>query len=248
MRVRWRGSHLPGRGSSCGSVLGPATQSADQRQREQHEDQDRRDREHVEAVLDRDGRGHPGEDLDHEGEAADQQRGAHGRGPLVSPIVHRVRRFDRPLAKPVGEQLDRRESEDEAADVREVGDSAVAGEVGDRGLADGRHELEQEPDSEHHVRRHLDQGDEEDDEDEGQHPRLWVQQRVAAQHPGHRPAGADRPDRRPGVEQRLRVDGDQPGQQVEEDEAGPAHRVLDVVAENPQEQHVLRPGGRSPRA
>src|SRR4029450_9720056 len=34
------------------------------------------------------------------------------------------------------------------------------------------------------------------------------------------------------------VDGDQPGQHVEEDEQGPAEGVLDVVAEDPEEQHV----------
>src|SRR5690348_9527265 len=92
---------------------------------------------------------------------------------------------------PVGEQLDRRQAEDEAADVRPVGDALAAGDAGGH-LAQGRDELEEEPDREEYGCRDLDDRHEEDDEQHAKDPRSWIEQQVSAQHARYGPARADR--------------------------------------------------------
>src|SRR5256885_9665922 len=58
--------------------------------------------------------------------------------------------------------------EDEAADVREIGDAAAAtGGIGE--VRSAERGLLGEPDAEHHHRRQLDHGEEQDDEHEREH-------------------------------------------------------------------------------
>src|SRR3954468_15051008 len=121
--------------------------------------------------------------------------------------------------------------------MREVGNALIASRA-DRDLPEGWDELKDEPERQEDQRRYLNQRDEEDDEDQGEHPGAREEQRVRAQDARDRAAGADRRRRRSGIDQRLCIDRDQPRQDVEEEELQPSHSILDVVAEDPEEEHV----------
>ena len=64
--------------------------------------------------------------------------------------------------------------------------------------------LEHEPGAEHEQGRQLDDREEDDDEQQRDHARAWIQQRVAAEHGGHRPARADGRHGRVGIDHGLR--------------------------------------------
>src|SRR5215217_3915579 len=137
----------------------------------------------------------------------------------------------------VGEQLDREQPEGEAADVREVRHAAAA-------LADGveveiaEEHLLQEPDSEDQQRRQLEDREEEHDEDHGHDPGAREEQDVAAENAGDRARGADVGHLRVGPDEDLQPRRGEAAEQVEGDELDAPHGVLDVVAEDPQEQHI----------
>ena len=95
-----------------------------------------------------------------------------------------------------------------------------------------------EPEAEHHQRRQLDEREEEDDEDQRHHAGAREQQRCS-----RRARPRSRPTRRPsGPSSRVRSRpaARSPPARRAGRRAGlhAAHRVLDVVAEDPQEQHV----------
>src|SRR5439155_13007951 len=128
-------------------------------------------------------------------------------------------------------------SEDEAADVREEGDAAAGLWVQQREPAVP--ELEGKPDAEEEEGRNLD----EEVEDDREHARSRQQKEVRAEHAGDgaaRPEIRDRTvDGRGGRERdhRLERGRREPRDQVEDEEAQLAQRVLDVVAEDPEEEH-----------
>ena len=90
---------------------------------------------------------------------------------------------------------------------------AAAGRVGQVGRAEDR--LLGEPDPEHHQRRQLDHGDEEDDEHERQHPGARVEHDVAAEHRGDRARRADRRRRRVRTDRDLQRQRREPADEVE---------------------------------
>ena len=67
---------------------------------------------------------------------------------------------------------------------------------------------------------------------------LRIHHEIGAHHAGDRAARAHHRHRRVRVRPRLRQRGRHAAQQVEDDEARVAHAVLDVVAEDPQVEHV----------
>ena len=87
-------------------------------------------------------------------------------------------------------------------------------------------------------RRHLEQLVEEAEEHERQDPGAGEQDDVRAQRRGDRARGADERDRRVRVDHDLRERRRDPADEVEQQERDRAEAVLDVVAEDPQEQHV----------
>ncbi len=91
---------------------------------------------------------------------------------------------------------------------------------------------------EEHERRDLDQGEEEDQEHQAQHAGAREQDEVAGQNAGDRAGGPDRRRCRARVDRRLERDRGEAGEHVEQREAQAAERVLDVRAEDPQEDHV----------
>ena len=78
----------------------------------------------------------------------------------------------------------------------------------------------------------------EHDEDQRQHARLREQHQVGAEHAGDRAAGPDHRHARAGLEEQLQQGSGQAAQGVEQQVAAVAQPILDVVAENPQKQHV----------
>ena len=101
-------------------------------------------------------------------------------------------------------------------------------------------ELEAEPEAEEEEGRDLD----EEVQEQRQHARGRQEDEVGAENAGDRAARPEVRDGRVGI--RARPEGDDglsrgrgdPGQQVEAEEADRPHRVLDVVAEDPEEEHV----------
>src|SRR5262245_33184699 len=78
----------------------------------------------------------------------------------------------------------------------------------------------------------------EEHEDEGSDPRVGIQEDIRSHHTTDRPGGTDHRNRRGGVRRDLRRHRSQAAEQVEEDEAQPAHRILYIDPEDPEEPHV----------
>src|SRR5437588_9093377 len=86
--------------------------------------------------------------------------------------VDRVTGWNR--AAPAGQQLDRRQPKYETADVGEVGNAAARARACQPRGAEGN--LLGKPEAEHENGRQLDHGDEQDDEDQREHARPWIEQ------------------------------------------------------------------------
>src|SRR5438270_254169 len=76
------------------------------------------------------------------------------------------------------------------------------------------------------------QGDDDDDEQRAYRD-SWEQHQIGAHHPGDGARRADDRNRAVGLEGELGGGGDDPGNQIEDRVADPAHAVIDVVAEDP---------------
>ena len=161
---------------------------------------------------------------------------SHGAAASPAPIRAALARDGRGPQRPSlarGEDPHEQQPGDEAADVRKEGHIRLSTEAGV-----SLDELQSKPDAEHDPRRHVEDRKEEEDRDDREHTGARKEHDVGAEHAGDGAAGAD--GRRRGVD----VDGDlqcgrrQSADQVEDEEPEAAHGVLDVVAEDPEEQHV----------
>src|SRR3954453_3542267 len=128
--------------------------------------------------------------------------------------------------------------EREAADVGEECDAASRLRMLQREAAGPR--LQREPDAEEPEGRDLT----DEDEDQRQHTRAGEEDEVGAEDARNRAAGADVRDARTARAGELESDGGlrchrhDAGYQVPEEEGDMPARVLDVVAEDPEEEHV----------
>ena len=99
-------------------------------------------------------------------------------------------------------------------------------------------QLEHEPEAEHDDRRDVDELVEEAEEDQRRDPGPREEHEVGAEGRRDRAGRADRRDRRGRVDGDLRQAGERATEQVEAEEPDAAEAVLDVVAEDPQVEHV----------
>src|SRR3954451_8571214 len=156
----------------------------------------------------------------------------------AGPVGRPQRPFPRASAGP-GQATDEQPHErtgDEAGDVLEEGHAPAAAGHAEGG--DAVDELEGEPQAQEDDRRALEELVEEAEEDERQHPSPRVQDDIRAEDRGDRPRRADHGRRGVRADHHLRAGGHEAAEDVEEEEAEPAEAVLDVVAEDPQVQHV----------
>src|SRR3954467_14339305 len=138
-----------------------------------------------------------------------------------------------PSTRHAHDESDRRAGH-EATDVGEERD--VAGLRPERrGAAD---QLEDEPVAEDHEGGHLEQLVEEPEEDERQDPGAGPEHEIHAEDGGDRPRSSDEGRRRGRIDPDLGQRRRDAAEQVERQERHPAEAVLDVVAEDPEEQHV----------
>src|SRR5579863_2031721 len=121
--------------------------------------------------------------------------------------------------------------------MSEPGDATTCG-GGDAQALDARDELHEEPQRQEDQSRNLDETDEEAQEHESHDAGSWVQHEVGAEDPRDRSRGADRGYGRMRSSERLGEEGGVARKQVENHEASVAEAVLDVVAEDPEKQHV----------
>src|SRR4029079_5941160 len=158
--------------------------------------------------------------------------------PVMTGLSHRPRRRlpSRRTRAHDPQQDPDHDAQHGAADVREERDAAARRAAAER--ADAAHQLEHEPEAQEDDRRDLEQLVEEAEEHQGQDARAREKHDVHAERCRDR---TGRADQRRG---RLRVD-DHLGQrrcdaadEVEDEERDPAKAILDVVAEDPQVQHV----------
>src|SRR5439155_14634309 len=157
--------------------------------------------------------------------------------PSAMPGLSHAGRAERPGSPgPEGDGDER--AGDEAADVGEERDAALGIRPAERG--DPVDELEDEPETQDEDRRDLDELVEEAQEHERQDPGARVQDEVRAERRGDRPRSADQRVRRVARDRHLGEAGDDAAQQVEAQEDDPAQAVLDVVAEDPQDEHVAQ--------
>ena len=99
-------------------------------------------------------------------------------------------------------------------------------------------QLEDEPEAEHDDRRDVDELVEEAEEDERRDPGTREEHEIGPERRRDRAGRADRRDGRGRVDGDLRQAGQRAAEQVEAEEPEPPEAVLDVVAEDPQVQHV----------
>src|SRR5438093_1235264 len=140
-----------------------------------------------------------------------------------------------PAAEPADEQPDDH-AEDEPADVLEQGDASAG--MADPERSEAVDQLEDEPEAEDDDGGDLEELVEEHEEHDRQDPCPWVQHEVGAEDRGDRARGPDDGRRRGRVDEDLAGRGGETAEQVESDEAGPPEPILDVVAEDPQVEHV----------
>lgn len=107
---------------------------------------------------------------------------------------------------------------------------SAPGDVGGR----FREELGEEPVDEYEVGRQRDR----EDEEQAVNPGAGPEDQIRPHHPGDGSGGADHGCGGAGVEQHLREHRDDTREEVEGEISDVAEPVLDVVAEDPQEQHV----------
>ena len=134
------------------------------------------------------------------------------------------------------EAAEQDDQDDAGGEPDDVGQVGHAGALGGGGALEVE-PLQDEPGAEHHPGGQP-HGDEEQERHQAGHPRAREQDQVGAEDPGD---GARRPDQgvgAGGVGEGEPVGGQVPAGQVEEQVAGVAEPVLDVVAEHEQEQHV----------
>src|SRR3954453_12300407 len=133
------------------------------------------------------------------------------------------------------DQLGEQRAHDEPADVGEERDPT--------GLHDAQRgepvdELQDEPEAEHEDGGNVDELIEEAEEHERRDPSPREEDEVGAERCCDRARRTDRRDGRARVDGDLREAGEDPAEQVEAEEAGPPETILDVVAEDPQVEHV----------
>jgi hypothetical protein len=131
------------------------------------------------------------------------------------------------------EERHERHPRHEAADMREEGDAAFA-----RGRQHAANDLHQEPDAERDKRRHMHDRDEHAEENQRAHGGVRMQQHIGAEHTGDGAARAHHGNGRARVDRALHHGRSDPAQEIEDEVARVAHGVLDIVAEDPEEQHV----------
>src|SRR6185437_15145656 len=171
------------------------------------------------------------------GAGSQARRGQSGAGelhPVARRQCHAVR-LDEPRLR---EQLDEHEPRYESTHVRPYGDTTgyVRAHLGQFGQA--REELEPEPVEQHQPGRNRDDLEEDDEEEEHPDAHLRVEQQIRTHDPGNRPRRAHRRHWRRRIEGDVRGRRDQAADEVEREEAPRPHRVLNVVAEHPEEERV----------
>ena len=117
--------------------------------------------------------------------------------------------------------------------MREIGHVARAG----GGVSRGVHPLQDEPGTEHQPGRDAHR-DEEQERHQRPHLRPRVEHEVGAEHTGDRAGRPDERLNRGPVREREPVSRDIAAEHVEKQVGEPAEAVLDVVAEDDEEQHV----------
>src|SRR5215207_5425851 len=165
--------------------------------------------------------------------------------PLQSrQVVPMVRVLDLPDRVAFGheaavlEQLDQHDASNEATHVRPH--RHAAGYLGThrRELRQAGDHLDGEPPEQHQPRRDREDLEEDDEDEEHVHPHPWVEHQIGAHHPGDRPGGTDGLHWGCWLHEHVCRGGDQAADQVEAEEAAGPHAVLDVVSEDPEEEHV----------
>src|SRR6476646_4284262 len=149
-------------------------------------------------------------------------------GPRVRRPAHPSTDLDRDL----GHQR----SHQEPADVGEECHPAAGLDHAQRCQA--VEQLEHEPEAEHDDRRDIDQLVEEAEKDQRRHPGTREEHEVDTERRRDRPRGADRRDGGCRVDGDLCHDDARATEKIEAKEPGPAEAILDVVAEDPQVEHV----------
>ena len=119
--------------------------------------------------------------------------------------------------------------------MREVRDVLRRRMASDAKLGDSLDHLQDDEEADHDERGQLYDGDEYPEEHERRDARGRVHHQVRAQHAGDGARGADHRRR---CDESLPDGGDDTAEEVEEQERQTAEGVFDVIAEDPEVQHV----------
>ena len=117
--------------------------------------------------------------------------------------------------------------------MRPVGHAAGAG-CG----PDAADELHTEPQPQHDPRRDREDAEKDNEDDQNVDFRPWEKQKIAPHHPGNRARGPDHGHPREWLCHNLAKPRRDATGEVEKQIAPMAHFIFDIVAEDPQKQHV----------
>src|SRR5215831_3133219 len=134
------------------------------------------------------------------------------------------------------EQKDERHSGQEASQMGKPRDLPAIGPS--RPCHQTAHELDEEPKPQNEDGRDPDQAYEEAHDDEGENIGPGEKKEIGAENSRHRPACSDHGNRRACTERHLCHGRDHAGDQEEDQEPAMSQRIFDVVAEDPQVEHV----------
>ncbi|KKX90117.1 hypothetical protein UF38_00120, partial [Vibrio parahaemolyticus] len=81
-------------------------------------------------------------------------------------------------------------------------------------------------------------GDRDDVEGEAEDADARIEQQIGGEDAGNGAGGADQRGLRAGIDEEMHRSAEQAADQIEGEEADMAHGVLDIVGEDPKEQHV----------
>ena len=118
--------------------------------------------------------------------------------------------------------------------MREEGHS-TAGSADTHAAAQHLHD---EPEAQHQSGRHVHHARVDAERDHHQDLRAGEEQQIGAEHAGDRAACADHGHRRGGIGDGMAEHGEDAAQHIEDGKSDMPHRIFNIVAEDPQVQHV----------
>src|SRR5712691_6767332 len=101
-------------------------------------------------------------------------------------------------------------------------------------------ELQQEPETDQEDGWNRDDGEEDEYEDDGSHPRKREQHQIRGQHTGNRATSSQARHRRIWINEDLRQTGNDAAENIKQQEKQMPHSIFYIVTKDKEKKHVAR--------